>query len=189
MIADVITSLLSKQVSIDGLIFDAYLELVQNDSLTVTSHPVQTGANVSDHAYRNPTEFDYVLGVTNSSIGVLGGGLMGFSLPLGLTESRVLKAYKALESRMRSRKLVRLKNRYNMDPGYWVLITSVSTDDDYKTCDCFKARVHMKEVIITKPVTYLSTLDSYIVENNEMGTLPSAPVSESMLYQQYGKVI
>ena len=186
MIADVITSLLSKQVSIDGLIFDAYLELVQNASLTVTSHPVQTGANVSDHAYRNPIEFDYVIGVTNSSIGVIGGGLMGLSLPLGLTESRVLKAYQALESRMKARKLVRLKNRYNMDPGYWVLITSISTDDDYKTCDCLKARVHMKEVIITKPVSYITSLDSYIVENNEMGTLPSAPIQESMLHQKWG---
>lgn len=189
MIADLITSLLSKQVSIDGLVFDAYLELIQNASLTVTSHPVQTGANVSDHAYRNPMEFDYVIGVTNSSIGVIGGGLMGFSSSIGFTDSRILKAYEALESRMKARKLVRLKNRYNMDPGYWVLITSISMDDDYKTCDCLKARVHMKEVIITKPVSYTSSIDSYIVENNEMGTLPAAPVQESTLFQQYGKII
>ena len=37
----------------------------------------------------------------------------------------------------------------------------------------------MKEVIITKPVTYLSTLDSYIVENNEMEIRCEAAVQQA----------
>lgn len=183
MIADLITSLLSKQISIDGLVFDAYLELVQSDTVTVTSHPVQRGANVSDHAYRNPIEFDYLIGVTNSSIGK-SWELMGISLPL-VGKNRAVQAYAKLVELMEQRKLVTLSNRYG---EYQVILTSVSTDDDYRTSDCLKARIHMKEVILTRPIVTLKSIDSYIVQSNSMGSLPSKPL-ESSLYQQYGRVI
>ena len=178
MIADLITSLLSKQISIDGLVFDAYLELVQTDTVTVTNHPVQRGANVSDHAYRNPIEFDYLIGVTNTSIGK-SWELMGISLPL-IGKNRAVYAYSKLVEMMEQRKLVTLKNRYNMDPGYQVILTSVTTDDDYRTADCLKVRVHMKEVILTKAIVTMSAMDLQIVQSNPMGSLSPKPLSSNL---------
>lgn len=164
MIADFLTSLLSDQISIDGIVFDAYLELNQTETVTVTSHPVQTGANISDHAYVNPREFDYLIGVTNSSMGK-SLALLAIDIPL-IGIDRSVSAYDYLVSMQRFRDPVTLHNKYG---DYTVLITSVSVLDDYKTNDCLKARVHMKEVILAKSVSVVSELSSYIVEENNMG--------------------
>lgn len=182
MIADLITSLLSDQISIDGIVFDAYLELDQGESLTVTSHPVQTGSNVSDHAYVNPREFEYLIGVTNSSIGK-SLATMAISLPL-IGTNRAVSAYEQLTLMQKARQPVVLHNRYG---DYNVLITSINILDDYKTVDCLKARVHMKEIVIANTVSVMSELSSYIVQENNMGQQVSNKMQqESMLYQQYG---
>lgn len=184
MIADSIVSLLSDQISINGVVFDAYLELNQVESVTVTSHPIQTGANVSDHAYVNPNEFDYLIGVTNSSIGK-SLPLLRISLPI-VGMDRTKEAYNLLEGWKESRQPVELHNKYG---DYQVLITSFSILDDYKTNDCIKARVHLKEVIIASTVAVMSESDSYIKQENNMGQQPSSKQNESILYKRMGGTI
>ena len=43
------------QTNISGLFFDGVMSTETEEQLTITSHPVQSGANISDHAYREPT--------------------------------------------------------------------------------------------------------------------------------------
>lgn len=175
MISDLVTGLFTDQVTIDGMVFDAYLEMVQNNTVTVTSHPVQNGANISDHAYENPKEFEYLIGTTNSS---MGKSLTNLSISLPIIGSdRAVSAHEFLTDLQKSRKLVVLHNRYG---DFDVIITSVSTTDDNTTNDCMKARVHMKEVIIAKTISYTSDIDSFILENNNLGQQSSSPVSSGL---------
>lgn len=184
MIADFITSLLSDQISIDGIVFDAYLELNQTETTTVTSHPVQTGANVSDHAYVNPREFEYLIGVTNSTVGK-SLALLSFSIPfVGI--NRAVSAYDYLVSMQRFRNPVELHNKYG---DYNVLITSVSVLDDYKTNDCLKARVHMKEINVVNPVAVVTEMSSYILQENNMGQQVANKQTESILYKRLGGTV
>ena len=40
--------------SLGGLSFDVVVSEEHEDTLTIAKHPVEQGANISDHAYRNP---------------------------------------------------------------------------------------------------------------------------------------
>ena len=48
--------------SIGGIIAQATLEERHTDTMTITDHPVELGAQISDHAYLNPKEIDLVIG-------------------------------------------------------------------------------------------------------------------------------
>jgi len=46
---------------------DCTIQESHNDTLTVTDHPVQQGASISDHAYLNPAQLVMQIGYSNSS--------------------------------------------------------------------------------------------------------------------------
>ena len=48
--------------SIGGIEFDVTVEERHIDTLVITSHPVQTGADISDHAYKLPMEVTIMVG-------------------------------------------------------------------------------------------------------------------------------
>jgi hypothetical protein len=48
--------------SVGGITFDVTIEERHSDKLNITSHPVQTGADISDHAYKLPQEVTITVG-------------------------------------------------------------------------------------------------------------------------------
>lgn len=42
------------------------MEEDHSDKLTITDHPVETGASITDHAFKNPSEVTLILGWSNS---------------------------------------------------------------------------------------------------------------------------
>lgn len=48
-----------------GITFDAWLEESHEDSLTITDHPVEQGASISDHAYLKPRTVTLRYGVSD----------------------------------------------------------------------------------------------------------------------------
>jgi hypothetical protein len=57
--------------AIGELIIPATLEENHNDSLTITEHPVEFGAPITDHSYKNPPELIMRCGWTNSSFAAI----------------------------------------------------------------------------------------------------------------------
>lgn len=53
--------------SIGGLTADVTVEEEHDDRLTVTEHPVEQGAAISDHAFKNPARLVIRVGYSNSS--------------------------------------------------------------------------------------------------------------------------
>jgi hypothetical protein len=58
--------------SVGDIQFEATVEERHEDTLTITEHPVEKGAAISDHAYKNPTQVTIVAGT---------GGKGGESVP------------------------------------------------------------------------------------------------------------
>lgn len=52
--------------SIGGIIPDVIIEEVHTDTLTITDHPVELGAAITDHAFKNPSEIVMVVAWSNS---------------------------------------------------------------------------------------------------------------------------
>ncbi len=48
------TELIYVKTNIGGYFFDGFIDHEHQDDLEITSHPVQNGANVADHAYLKP---------------------------------------------------------------------------------------------------------------------------------------
>jgi hypothetical protein len=53
--------------SIDSIIPDVTVEEVHHDEVTITQHPVETGAPVSDHAFQNPVIVEMRVGWSDAS--------------------------------------------------------------------------------------------------------------------------
>lgn len=57
----------SPQRSIGGITADVTLEEVHDDQLVITNHPVEQGASITDHAFKNPARLLVTIGFSNSS--------------------------------------------------------------------------------------------------------------------------
>jgi hypothetical protein len=131
------------KVKIGGLVFDAILKTDHNSKLTATSHPIESGANISDHAFVEPSEVSIELAVSDSEInrGTFGSG------------ERSIKAFGELTKLQTSRKLITVVTRFKTYSN--MLIMSISTPDDYTTMNAFRAMIMLREipVVSTSRVT------------------------------------
>ncbi|WP_187273274.1 phage baseplate protein [Methylobacterium sp. WL19] len=54
---------------IGGIMPDVVVEEMHRDELIITDHPVETGAAITDHAFKRPSEVEMRCGFSNSSAG------------------------------------------------------------------------------------------------------------------------
>lgn len=136
--------------NIGGLMFDATIKTDHTSKLTATSHPVESGADISDHAFVEPAEISIEVAVSDSetSKGTFGSG------------SRSLNAFKELLKLQTSRQLITVVTRFKTYRN--MLIMSVSVPDDYTTMNAFKATLILREIPIvsTSKVTVTARDDS-----------------------------
>lgn len=134
-----VKGLFSEQINLDGYVFDAYLRMQNQSSLTITDHPVESGSPITDNAYREPKVFTFEIGMTDSAIGKV-FGQFGFL-------DRAVTAYNLLVSWQESRKIITLNGKYGFYK--YIMVKDVITNDDYTTLNGMKATVVLREIIIT----------------------------------------
>lgn len=59
--------LLSPKTQIGEYVFDVYLSISHNLTATITNHPVQMGASISDHKFDEPDELTFQIGMSDAS--------------------------------------------------------------------------------------------------------------------------
>jgi hypothetical protein len=123
-----------EKVKIGELVFDAILKTDHNSKLAATSHPIESGANIADHAFVEPAEVSIELAVSDSETGkdTFGSG------------DRSVNAFGELLKLQTSRKLITVSTRFKVYND--MLIMSVSVPDDYTTMNAFKAMVMLREI-------------------------------------------
>lgn len=92
IIGDLQTVLFQQGRSIAGIVPNVAIEESHHDELTITDHPVEQGASISDHAYKNPAEVTCRYGWSDSSsISTLWNGDVNqvYQQLLDLQQSRV----------------------------------------------------------------------------------------------------
>ncbi len=75
--------------AIGTILPDVVVEELHRDELVITSHPVETGAPISDHAFKLPQEVEIRCGWSNSSAGFVGYVELVYNELLALQQSRV----------------------------------------------------------------------------------------------------
>ena len=126
--------------------FDAVFRTEHLSARQITSHPVQTGANISDHSYKIPSTLSMDVGVSD---------VMANFNPMGLifsnAKSKSVNAFEELLKIQDSGNPVtvytRLKKYENM------IIERVSAREDYKSINEMRAQIQLQEVVIATGVS------------------------------------
>ncbi len=147
--SNISTVLLRDGRRLGGIIPDVVVEEVHTDTLTITDHPVEQGAEITDHAYKNPAELSMRIGWSKSSLNLNGviGGLVSGSLLSG--SIRTLRdVYEELLKLQGSRKTFDVSTGKRLYRN--MLIRSLSTTTDATTENALIVTVVLREVIIVQ---------------------------------------
>ena len=74
-------------------VFDAVLDLEHWQSLVKTQHPIQTGADISSHAYLQPAKLTMYIGMSDAMAAYMADGVTPFS---GASNSKSVNAYQTM---------------------------------------------------------------------------------------------
>ena len=110
--------------------FDAVFSAQHRFTVTLTKHPVQNGASISDHAYMEPSEVMIDIGMTDTM--------------KGHSKNHSVNAFKTLKTMMSLRQPVKLVTRLNTYTN--MVITSISVPDDVKTMNTLRSTIIFTKV-------------------------------------------
>lgn len=158
--------------------FDAYFNITHESNLTITEHPVQDGANISDHAYMEPQTVTFEIGMSDVMEDLPVTGIKQFSAT-GNSGSRSVNAYQTLMKLQADKipidAITRLWSYKNM------LIETLSAPDDEKTTYGLRATVTLKEILVVNVTTVkISERPQKSEESNE-GDQKAQKADESII--------
>jgi hypothetical protein len=151
-ISTITSVLLRDGRQLGGIIPDVVVEEVHTDTLTITDHPVEQGAAISDHAFMNPAELSMRIGWSASSLALNGviSGIVSGSLLSGKIKS-VKDIYESLLKLQRSRKPFGVSTGKRLYQN--MLIKSIATTTDGTTENALVCTVVLREVILVRAQT------------------------------------
>lgn len=172
------TVLLKSGRSLAGIIPNVVLEESHTDELTITNHPVEQGAAITDHAFKNPAQVTVHYGFSQSGVNVLslsGGGdpKSIYDLLLQIQASRV------------PFDLVTGKRSYQN-----MLIASLSVTTDHESENALLVTAAMREILIVETSTVTLAPKDAQAEPEKTGDvenagtkLPQEKPNVSLLYR------
>ena len=198
IIGDLETVLFRQGRSIAGIIPNVTVEESHHDEMTITNHPVEQGATISDHAFKNPAQVTCRYGWSNSSLlqaaavdlvsGLLQGslgGASGDSLDVNQVYAKLLE----LQTSAKPFDLVTGKRSYSN-----MLIKSLSMTTDAATENALIVTAVMQQVIIVQTqVTTLQPAENHAQPQStapmqNTGTKQPQAVSQTLEYRSANAV-
>lgn len=143
--------------SIGGIELDAVLSETHNNKVRITKHPVELGADITDHAIIEPKIINITAQVSDTPLGAaafgqiidLVTGLFGTSTDNNITRSNA--AYNAIIQLMEQREPIDVQTKLKLYEN--MLITNVSTTQDKATSRVVLITIALEEVIIVESET------------------------------------
>ena len=143
------------KTNIGGLFFDAVISVSTEHTATITSHPVQLGANISDHMYLEPISITMEIAMSDAMDSMVYGQWIG-----GYTKS--VSAYRMLCDLQARRIPITVLTRLNKYPD--MVIESISVNDDYKILYGLRATVSLKQVFVAEATTDTVSARSWVTD-------------------------
>ena len=138
--------LIGIKTNIGGYFFDAVLKVDHNSTLKITSHPVETGGNISDHAYMEPQSISMEIGMSDACVSYIAG-------QFEQRYTRSVRAFDTLKQLQRDRAKVDVLTRLELYKN--MMIENITVSDDYTSLFGLKATVMLTEVIMAKTKTVI----------------------------------
>ena len=139
-----IPQLVGIKTNVGGYFFDAVLKFDHERSTTITDHPVEEGANITDHAYVNAKSLSMEIGMSDVCSSLIEGQFLTRS-------SRSVSAYDVLQRIQEARVPISINTRLAVYHN--MLIENMTTPDDYLTQNGLKATVFFREIFVVRTST------------------------------------
>lgn len=174
---------LTPRSSLGTIEIQATLEEIHNSTVQITEHPVELGAEITDHAFRKPSEVVLRCAWSNSSPQALLGTVQRlFSGELSGADyvSDVYSQLRELQDKRKPFDIVTTTRRYQN-----MLITALQVTRDQKTGNALVCTATCREVIIvqTKATTLPPRQDqanpAETAEVEDRGTVQAVPATPS----------
>lgn len=155
--------------------FDAYFNIEHESDLAITEHPVQTGANISDHAFMKPNILSFEIGMSDVMTDIFDSNYNSFSSEA----TRSITAYQIL------RQLQSDRIPINVITKLWtyknMLIETISAIDSNTTAYGLRATVTLKEIFVASVTTVKISERPHKSEETNEGEQKVKQTDESML--------
>ena len=125
--------------NIGGYFFDAVIREEHTSTLHITEHPVQSGANVTDHAYIEPARLVMEIGMSDAMAAVYPGQFED-------ADTKSVSAYRTLLELQKSRLPLAVMTRLYLYQN--MLIETITAPDDHKTQYGLRCTVALREIIV-----------------------------------------
>ncbi|WP_203421490.1 phage baseplate protein [Brevibacillus borstelensis] len=169
-----IASLVYLKTNIGGWFFDAFLRSTHTSRLTITEHPVQTGAAVTDHAFLQPKELTMEIGMSDVATGLVPGQFTG-------GWSRSVQAFKVLQELQALRVPLQVHTRLGLYQN--MLIEEISAPDDFTTLYGLRCTVTLREIIVAQVRTVKISAKPAVTNQANRGKLEPIKNDQSVLVQ------
>lgn len=155
-------------------VFDATFRVIHRRVLRKTSHPVLTGANISDHAYIEPARVTLEIGMSDA--------MASYSDVWQGASTKSISAWQQMIQLQDSKTLLTLTTR--LETYFNMLIVEASANDDYKTSRSLKATFTLEE-LLSASVTSVSTNSALpqVSDTTNNGIVQSTAPNPSQLSQ------
>ena len=153
-------------------VFDAVIRLEHDQRLTKTKHPVQTGSNISDHAYMEPAEVVLDIRMSDAMDSYTQGQWSGGTAK-SVTCYQIMLALQY--SRVPLTLTTKLRTYSNM------IIEDLSADDTVKTVYGLSFRVRFSEIFVANTALVPLSTRSQDTDLNQLGIFtPTAPTAATL---------
>ncbi|WP_379208445.1 phage baseplate protein [Paenibacillus sp. GCM10012303] len=162
------------KTNIGGWFFDAFLKMTHTSRLEITEHPVQTGAAITDHAFRQPRELTMEVGMSNVATSFVPGQFSG-------GYSRSVQAFKVLKDLQDLRVPIQVHTRLGLYQN--MLVEVLSAPDDYTTFDGLRCTVTFREILVAQVATISISARPQVTDMSNRGSPEPLPVNQSVIKQ------
>lgn len=156
--------------SLYGYFFDAVIREEHTTTLRKTEHPIQTGANTTDHAYMLPAQLTLEIGMSDAMDALVNGQYRGSY------ETKSVAAYQTLVALQESRQpltvLTRLKRYTNM------LIEQIHAPDDARTYYGLRATVILSQLITSEVSEEKVSTREQVTKTTNKGSVQAEQVTQ-----------
>lgn len=157
------------KTNIAGYFFDAFIDMHHTHESNITSHPVQSGANITDHIYSEPAELSMTIRMSDSMAGLVAGQFVG-------SYTRSVSAYNILRELQKQRVPFQVMTRLEMYQN--MVIQTLSVPDDYKTQFGLEVKVTMKQILVANVKTVKISNRANATNSVNTGTLKVSNAEE-----------
>lgn len=167
------SELILVKTNIGGYFFDGFMRVSHQIRTNITSHQVQKGVSVSDHAFLDPVEITMEIRMSDAMKGLVEEQFGDIAY------TRSVAAFRILRDLQRNRIPVRILTR--LDEYQNMIIKDLSVEDSVDTLNGLICNVTMQELIVAEEKTVKVSTRTQTTTTSDSGTVSASDLSNQSI--------